>query len=213
MGKGKGMGILVGREKRVWGRSMSASQRRKGQAAEREVLKLLGEEWRPYPPCPVYEVSSLGRVRSVTRELLGRWGSTRTVPGRLKALAASSNGYLFFGLSDKSSQKPCYVHKAVLLTFVGDPKPGQEACHNNGDKADNRLENLRWDTRSKNALDKIGHGTMTHGERHGMARLTEDVVRMIRSDPRSSVELGMELGVNHSTVQRVRRRQTWAHVE
>lgn len=51
-----------------------------------------------------------------------------------------------------------YVHTAVLLAFVGERPEGLEACHNNGIPSDNRLENLRWDTRSSNRRDTILHG-------------------------------------------------------
>ncbi len=52
-----------------------------------------------------------------------------------------------------------FAHRAVLLAFVGPCPEGMEACHNNGDPLDNRVENLRWDTRSNNTLDKVAHGT------------------------------------------------------
>lgn len=51
------------------------------------------------------------------------------------------------------------VHRLVLLAHVGMPEPGQEACHNNGDRGDARLENLRWDIHGSNMLDKQQHGT------------------------------------------------------
>jgi hypothetical protein len=56
------------------------------------------------------------------------------------------------------------VHRLVLETFVGPCPDGMECCHNNGDPADNRLENLRWDTLSSNAYDRVEHGV------HNMAR-------------------------------------------
>lgn len=171
------------------------------------------ETWKAYPGCDLYEISTMGRVRSVARHARGRWGSMRRLAGRDLSLATANNGYLFFGLCENGKQTPCYVHRAVLQTFIGPAQVDQEACHINGDRQDNRLENLRWDTRSNNAMDKLAHGTMRLGESHGMSKLTADVVRSIRQDSRSSVELAEELGVNHSTVQRIRRRETWRHVE
>lgn len=52
-----------------------------------------------------------------------------------------------------------YVHQLVLLTFVGPRPEGLQACHKNSDRADNRLSNLVWGTRQRNARDrkKLGY--------------------------------------------------------
>jgi hypothetical protein len=181
---------------------VSASQRRKGQR---------GEVWAPYPPCPTYEISTHGRARSTDRRALSRWGATRLVRGRVLALAKSPQGYLFFGLCDGASQKPCYVHRAVLLAFVGEPGDGEEACHQNGDKQDNRLENLRWDSRKANHADKFLHGTAQIGESNGSAKLTAANVQSIRGDKRTLREIAVEFGISVSTASRVRRGDTWRH--
>jgi hypothetical protein len=45
-----------------------------------------------------------------------------------------------------------------MLTFVGAPPDGMEVLHNNGDPTDNRLENLRYGTRTENILDVYRQG-------------------------------------------------------
>jgi hypothetical protein len=51
------------------------------------------------------------------------------------------------------------VHTLVLKAFTG-PRPlGMDGCHNEDNLADNRISNLRWDTRRENALDTQRHGT------------------------------------------------------
>lgn len=174
---------------------------------------LPGEIWKPYPPCPIYEISTAGRARSTTRKVLGRWGKGRTSHGRILALAYTEMRRPFFGLCVDGKQKPCYLHRAVLETFVGPAPDGMEACHNNGDPTDNRLENLRWDTRSANALDKRQHGTMTEGARNGQAKLTADVVKRVRADGRPSKQVAAEIGVHFSTVCRIRRGHIWGSVQ
>lgn len=51
-----------------------------------------------------------------------------------------------------------FVHVLVLNAFVGLCPRGMECCHFDGDKHNNRLSNLRWDTRSNNRADTIRNG-------------------------------------------------------
>lgn len=116
------------------------------------------EEWKPVPGYEgLYEVSDLGRVRSVprvqvtntcTRRLKGRVLKPRKLAGHHKVM-----------LSDASfKRKDLLVHRLVLFTFVGEPPEGYEACHRNDIGTDNRLINLYWGTRSENVYDQINNG-------------------------------------------------------
>lgn len=94
-----------------------------------------------------FEVSDLGRVRSLAT-------------GRIRK-PSPGNKYGHLYVSFKQDGKGCVqpVHKMVLETFVG-PRPADKVCcHTNGDRTDNRLENLRWDTQSSNVLDAVNGGT------------------------------------------------------
>jgi hypothetical protein len=57
------------------------------------------------------------------------------------------------------------IYRLALEAFIGPCPPGMEGCHNNGDAADDRLENLRWDTKSSNARDSVWHGTHDRAKR------------------------------------------------
>src|SRR5262245_4498725 len=52
----------------------------------------------------------------------------------------------------------------------------------NRDPSDNRLDNLQWGTSKQNAADKVVHGTLALGARHGSAKLTAEDVQSIRAD-------------------------------
>lgn len=118
------------------------------------------ERWVPIPDYESrYEVSDQGRVRSLDRVVDREGQGSYLLKGRvLKQTKSGPAGkqYLHVSLGSANSRK---VHRLVLLAFVGPCPPGMEACHNNGDRFDNRLSNLRWDTRSANNLDKNAHGT------------------------------------------------------
>lgn len=116
----------------------------------------MNENWKPVPGYEgVYEVSDLGRVRSLDR--LDAAGRPRR--GQPRSSTADGGGYLQVSLWRDGSERRVSVHRLVLVAFVGPAPKGMEACHNDGDSTNNTLANLRWDTRSANSLDRVRHGT------------------------------------------------------
>lgn len=115
------------------------------------------EEWKPVVGREgSYEVSSLGRLRSLDRVLA--YGGRRR-RGQLLSPWVDPEGRAHVDLPKDGARFRRLVHQVVLEAFVGPCPPGMEACHNNGDPTDNRLENLRWDTHSGNMWDQVRHGT------------------------------------------------------
>lgn len=119
---------------------------------------LEGEEWREVPGhAGAYAVSSFGRVRSVGRKVTAG-ERVRSVADKILRPWSMPTGHLAVGLGGKAADRRL-VHRLVLEAFVGPCPDGMEGCHNDGDPTNNRLENLRWDTRSGNIHDAIKHGT------------------------------------------------------
>lgn len=116
--------------------------------------------WRPVDGWEgYYEVSDLGEVRSVTRTVTVRGGTKRTYKGKTLSHGINRHGYPVVVLSKPGQQKTAKVHRLVLTAFRGPCPDGMEGCHNNGQRDDARLENLRWDTPSNNQYDRRKHGT------------------------------------------------------
>lgn len=131
-----------------------------------------GEEWRPVVGWEgSYVVSSEGRIASVDREVAGPNGCKRRVRGRiLKQKLNPVTGYKFIALSDYPRLKNPTVHRVVSDAFLGALPSGMDVCHNDGDRMNNRVVNLRIDTRAGNMQDSIRHGTnaqmnLTHCKR------------------------------------------------
>lgn len=101
-----------------------------------------------------YEVSDAGDVRSLDRVVTRKDGRQHRVTGKTLKGWCTPAGHRSVYLAGKV----CYVHRVVLTAFVGPCPDGMEGCHNNGNPTDNRLENLRWGTRSENSRDTVRHG-------------------------------------------------------
>jgi hypothetical protein len=158
-----------------------------------------------------YEVSSLGRLRSKPR----KGANGRTYGGHEVAPIAGSRGYLVVNLSRPGLRRQLFLHKVVLEAFMGARPDGAEACHNNGERHDCRLENLRWDSRSANHQDKRLHGTAQIGERANNVRATEAAVREIRERGLSLAEAQRQFGrsgLSATNFKRIKSGRTWRHV-
>lgn len=114
-----------------------------------------GEVWRPIPGYEgYYEASSLGAIRSVPREVTYRDGRRYTYPGKVLTPSDNGCGYQVVTLSkSKLSKKVRFVHHLVMEAFVGKRPPGLDTCHRDNDKTNNKLSNLRYDTRESNLSD------------------------------------------------------------
>lgn len=118
------------------------------------------EDWRPvigFEGC--YEVSNLGRVKSLDRESTRSDGVRRMLKGKVLNPYCSTKNYPRVHLWSDSNNKWARVHNLVLEAFKGPRPKGMVACHNDGDSSNNTAANLRWDTYRSNNLDLVKHGT------------------------------------------------------
>lgn len=171
------------------------------------------EEWRPVVGYEGrYEVSSLGRVRSVARSVWipATWRTAayrRRERGRLLSPSRLRKGYRRVNLEGVAHS----VHRLVLEAFVGPCHEGMEGCHCDGNPGNNAIDNLRWDTRKGNWDDRRKHGNAA-----STRKLSDGQVREIRllvsSTGLTNIEIAARYGVHHSTVSLIRRGKVWKSV-
>jgi hypothetical protein len=118
------------------------------------------EVWKSIPGFEgSYEVSNLGRVRSLARVIMqkSRCGReyVKRVPARILRPGRKTSGHVSVVLGRKGGSHD--IHILVLETFIGPCPNGMECRHKNGDPADNKLSNLVWGTRGDNIRDKKWH--------------------------------------------------------
>lgn len=112
------------------------------------------EEWKPIKGYEgIYEVSNMGRVRSLDRKgkLLrdGVW-YPQNRRGQMMKIRTLSTGYKEVPLRKDRKQVRYFVHRLVALAFVEGYKKGLVVNHLNCDPSDNRACNLEWVTQKEN---------------------------------------------------------------
>lgn len=157
----------------------------------------------------VYQVSDLGRVKSLTRTVDCKDGRRRTFQGQI--LNPTKGTYY---LEVRLAGKNVTVHSLVAKAFLGPRPAGMVVRHGPGGQLDNRLCNLCYGTFAENQADRRRDGTSNRGERHGHAKLTEDKVlearRLVAAGPRGTLfALARRWGVNRTALSAAVRGVTW----
>ena len=164
------------------------------------------ELWKTIEGFEAYSISNKGRCKSFYKNPKG------TILKPLKG----TTGYFTYDLRSNGVRKMCKTHLLVLTSFKGERKKGEVGCHNDGDKGNNNLTNLRWDTRSNNELDKRSHNTDNRGEKHYGSKLTGmDVlkIRNLHEQGFSNIEIAKLLKFKRQNVCAVTSRRTWKHIK
>lgn len=156
------------------------------------------EIWKPVRGFEgAYEVSNLGRVRSLPR-IVRYFEIYRFVRGGIIAgtLVGPGLKYLKVHMGDRHHA----VHKLVLEAFVGLRPAGMVACHLDDNPENNRLDNLEWKTQAENVRDCIARGRRKRRFRNG----TEAEKAMVRSSRLSLDMLSQLTGFHPVTLSRWR---------
>ena len=158
------------------------------------------EIWKPIEGYSNYEVSSLGRIKNVTKSKL--------LNGSL-----DKNNYRVVSLFSENVQKTVKVHRVVALTFLPNILNKTQVNHINGIKDDNRLTNLEWATPLENTRHANRTGlTNIKGEKHGRSILKVADVIKIRTSLKSIAQLARNYKVSESAIRNIIKFRTWKHI-
>jgi hypothetical protein len=111
----------------------------------------------------LYQVSNIGRVKSLKRYVQNHSGASYLVPERIKKASEKKErdkkqGYMSISLYKNNKGKSFYVHRLVAEAFVENPDNKETVNHINGDKHDNRAYNLEWCSYAENNAHAVKTG-------------------------------------------------------
>ncbi len=108
-----------------------------------------------------YQVSNLGRVKSLSRTIMKSNNTIMYVKERILKTRRHNNGYYMVTLYKNQTPKLCTIHRLVAKAFIDNPENKSTVNHLDGDKLNNHVDNLEWCTQQEN---------ITHSNRPGLTK-------------------------------------------
>jgi 5,10-methylenetetrahydrofolate reductase len=176
------------------------------------------ETWKPIKGYEdYYEVSSLGRFRSLPKIVGGRWGKCQYKGKVIQTIENPAHGYGQVSLVGADGKRTHRAHRIVAEAFIENPDDKPYVNHIDCDKMNNRVENLEWVTAKENTahLQRLGRGNPSRGEDSPSAILSAKLVKLIRKmrmEGWSMPDLAMLNGVSTSTISDIVNLRTWKHI-
>lgn len=162
----------------------------------------------------LYQISNKGRVKSLLKERIsGRYRIVMTYKERILKLGLNSQGYPKICLSKNGKAKTFRVNRLVLAAFKGETS--LECNHIDGNKENNRVENLEYCTNSENKKHAYRIGLMNRrGEKHHLAKINNAIVKNIRANKYNLTvqEFSALYQISVAAVRNVINQKSWSHV-
>jgi hypothetical protein len=159
---------------------------------------------RPIPGYPNYVATSDGKILSRYR----KWMPLRH--------HIDEWGYPRLHIQSDGVKRSFYVHRLILLAFVGQCPTGMVARHLDGTPTNNAPSNLVYGTHAQNMDDRRAHGRNSVGTKNHFAKLDETRVAAIRLEYdgtyQSQARLAAKYAVSKGTISLIVRNRIWRHV-
>jgi hypothetical protein len=188
-------------------------------------IHVLSEVWKDVVRYEgLYQVSNLGNVKSLDREVAPNNKVPYWRKGKICKQSKSNLGYMTVGFTVNNVKVNKYVHRLVAESFIANMNDYPQVNHIDCDKTNNRINNLEWCTNSqnhihasKNGLNKLHlHRVVYSGEENGRSLLTKEQVLEIKQKyipyKYSAKKLSKEYSVSESCITHILNNTSWKEI-
>lgn len=164
-----------------------------------------------------YQISNLGRVRSLDRKVNCCHNSQRLHKGKIIIPFRSRPGYLRIELGTKKPRKH-FVHRLIAKAFINNPENLPFINHKDGNKLNNDVSNLEWCDSLHNNRHAVTTGlNKVFGENNNKSKLRDrDIVRireLYSNRLFNQTELAKKYNVDPSLISQIVLGKIWKHIK
>lgn len=126
----------------------------------------MGEVWKPIKNYEgLYEISNIGRVRSLDRKITDKNGKIKYFKGKVLKARKNKNGYFIISLCKDGKYETLQISRLVASAFI--PNPNNKPCvdHIDTNRENNEVSNLRWVTYKENNNNDLTRKHMSEGKK------------------------------------------------
>lgn len=173
------------------------------------IADLHGEIWKTIPEYnETYQVSNFGRIKCKveTYAMIKVFILKQTI---------SNKGYARVRiLKGKNKKGSVFVHRLVALTFIPNPENKATVNHKDGNKLNNKIDNLEWSTIQENTIHayKSGLINIKTGQDSHSAKLRNEIVLAIFNDTSTTKEIALKYGIHENTVLNIKAGRSWGKI-
>jgi DNA-binding transcriptional regulator YiaG len=163
-----------------------------------------------------YQVSSLGRVKSVKRMVNHNYGGLKIVNERVMSQRTAK--YKNLMLCKEGEERIFWVHRLVAESFIENPDNKPEVNHKDANCHNNNVDNLEWATRAENQIHAVQHdlfktkyGKNPYKNRDLAATFTE-IRSLYKEKGVRQKEIAKTFSIDQSTVSRIFNNKRWTTI-
>ena len=165
----------------------------------------------------IYEVNKNSTVRSIDHLVVCKNRGRRIQKGRVLKTRISLKGYVQVSLSKNTVRFNTGVHRVAAIAFIPNPKNLPQVNHIDGNKQNNRIENLEWCTNSYNQNHAVKNKLINpnYGEKHHQAKLQNFEVQIARNlhySGATNIKLAKYYNISATAMSKILRKITYTNI-